>query len=177
LDKFIKIVNFKLYRNGSLDVYISDQILLNYMRFKETNCNLKITGENFAETGYAFGLGNEMSVSEKSEIDIQILDYFETGFLDELYNKWFNKRVKCNKKGSDDKIRIDVDQYKGVWAYLGIGILAAVVVLFLEQALYKWTIPFLRSKPKISNWKSLKLMFISQVSLEKCSLQDRTVLI
>jgi ionotropic glutamate receptor NMDA 3A len=99
----------------------------------------------------------------KSDINVQISDYFETGYLDELFNKWFNKRVKCNKKGSDDKIRIDVEQYWGVYAYLGIGLLAAILVLFLEQALYKWTIPFLRGKPKKSNWKSLKLMFVSQV--------------
>lgn len=100
-----------------------------------------------------------------------MLDYYEIGYLDELYNKWFNKRVKCNRKPSDDKIRIDVEQYKGVYAYLGLGILAAVLVLLLEQALYKWTIPFLRSQPRKSNWKSLKLMFISQVYREKFNLK------
>jgi ionotropic glutamate receptor NMDA 3A len=83
--------------------------------------------------------------------------------LDELYNKWFNKRVKCIRKATDDKIRIDVEQYKGVYLYLGLGLVAAIFVLLLEQALYKYTIPFLRSKPKKSEWKSLKLMFISQV--------------
>ena len=41
--------------------------------------------------------------------------------------------------------------------------IAAVVVLVLEHAMYKWTIPFLWGKPKTSKWKSLKLMFISQV--------------
>ena len=91
-----------------------------------------------------------------------MLEYYETGYLDELFNKWFNKRMKCNRKASDDKIRIDVHQYKGVYAYLGIGLIAAILVLLLEQGLYKWTIPFLRSKPKVSTWKSLKLMFISQ---------------
>lgn len=91
------------------------------------------------------------------------MDYFETGYLDELYHKWFNKRINCNRKAADDKIRIDFEQYKGVFAFLGLGVIAAVLVLFLEQALYKWTIPFLRKKSKKSPWKSLKLMFISQV--------------
>ena len=57
----------------------------------------------------------------KDNINAQLLEYYETGFLDELYNKWFNKRVKCHRKASDDKIRIDVDQYKGVFLFLFIG--------------------------------------------------------
>jgi hypothetical protein len=136
---------------------------LNYLRFKHTNCNLQIAGEGFATTGYAFALSKTMSEKEKNEINIHLLDYYETGYLDELYNKWFNKRVRCISKPSDNKIRIGVDQYKGVFLYLGLGIIAAVFVLFLEQVLYKWTIPFLRSKRKNSNWKSLRLMFLSQV--------------
>lgn len=99
----------------------------------------------------------------KNDINVQLLEYYEIGYLDELYNKWFNKRVKCNRKGADDKIRIDVDQYKGVYLYLGLGIIAAILVLFVEHYLYKWTIPYLRNKSGKSEWKSLKLMFISQV--------------
>jgi hypothetical protein len=43
-----------------------------------------------------------------------------------------------------------------------LAIVFSVLVLLFEQALYQWTIPFLRGKPKKSKWKSLKLMFISQ---------------
>jgi hypothetical protein len=56
-----------------------------------------------------------------------------------------------------------VDEYKGVFLYLGIGMCAAIIVSFMEQVLYKYTIPYLRNKPLDSSWKSLKLMFISQV--------------
>lgn len=83
--------------------------------------------------------------------------------MDELYRKWFEKRLKCNKKSKDERISIDIYQYKGVYAYLGLGLLAAILVLFIEHWLYKWTIPWLRAKPKKSQWKDLKLMFISQV--------------
>ncbi len=139
-------------------------MLLNYLRYKH-NCNLQIAVEGFSATGYAFALSKTMSEKEKNDMNIQLLDYYETGYLDELYNKWFNKRVRCISKPSDNKIRIGVDQYKGVFLYLGIGMISAIVVSFLEQVLYKWTIPFLRSKPLESTWKSLKLMFISQVLL------------
>jgi hypothetical protein len=83
--------------------------------------------------------------------------------LDELYNKWFNKRVSCIKKASDDKIRIDFAEYKGVYIFLLIGMALALIVLMLEQALYAWTIPFLRNKPKKSKWIDFRLMFMSQV--------------
>jgi hypothetical protein len=47
-----------------------------------------------------------------------------------------------------------------------IGILVAFIVLIIEQVLYKWSVPFLRSKSEESGWKSLKLMFLSQVKLK-----------
>ena len=85
--------------------------------------------------------------------------------LDELYAKWFNKRWRCTVEvPSGDKIKKMIDQYKGVFfCCIGLGISVAVVFLFVEQALYKWAIPFLRRQAKTSSWKGLKLMFISQV--------------
>ena len=100
---------------------------------------------------------------QKHLINTQLLDYYETGYLDELYSKWFNRRVKCISKPSEQKISIGVDQYKGVFLLLALGVATATLVLFVEQILYKWTIPFLRKQSKESFWKSLKLMFISQV--------------
>ena len=100
----------------------------------------------------------------KNKLDDRILGYYENGYLDTLYAQWFQKRTKCNKVASDEKIRIDLYQYRGVWAYLGIGMIAAILVMFLEHVLYKWTIPWLRNKPRKSQWKDLKLMLLSQVS-------------
>lgn len=145
-------------------MYLSDYLALDYMVFKQTDCSLKLRSEDFAINGYALALSKDlMSGTDKDLINIRLLEYYERGMLDELYTKWFKKRITCIRKPSDDKIRIDVDQYKGVFIFVFIGMCAAVIVLFFEQALYKWTIPFLRNKPRKSEWKSLKLMFISQV--------------
>ncbi len=134
------------------------------MVFKQTDCSLNVRAKNFTTNGYALSLSrNLVSDLDKKLINIKLLEYYEKGFSDELYIKWFKKRVTCNRKPGDDKIRIDLQQYKGVFLYVLIGIGLAVVVLFFEQALYKWTIPYLRNKPRKSEWKSLKLMFISQV--------------
>lgn len=59
----------KSSRNGTLDVYISDNILLNYLRYIQTDCNLKLTGDEFSTTGYALGMSKtEMSAKEKVKI-------------------------------------------------------------------------------------------------------------
>lgn len=109
----------------------------------------------------------------KDEINIKILDYQEIGYLDELYIKYFNKRVKCEQPLDDTKHSIGLSQYKGVYAYLGLGIIAAIIVLFLEQVLYRYTIPFIRSRDIKSSWKSYKLMFFSQVAFNyKCFLNQ-----
>ena len=44
---------------------MSDHVILNYMRFKQTNCNLKITGNQYAKTGYSLGLNKNMKQEEK----------------------------------------------------------------------------------------------------------------
>ena len=80
-----------------------------------------------------------------------------------MYIKYFNNRVKCEQPLDDTKHSIGLSQYKGVYAYLGLGIIAAIIVLFVEQVLYRYTIPFIRSRDIKSNWKSYKLMFFSQV--------------
>ncbi len=56
---------FCFSRNGSLDVYISDHLILNYLRLKQTDCNLQITGKDFAVTGYVFGFNKNLKAEAK----------------------------------------------------------------------------------------------------------------
>ncbi len=149
--------------NKTIDVYMSDNEVINYLKYLQPECDLKITGKPFGVNGYAFGIQKKLKAELTDRIDLKILDYYELGFLDELYGKWFQKRTKCDKEGPEEKRRIDQYQYKGAFAYLGIGLFAAIIVLCVEQILYKWTIPWLRSKPNTSQFKSYKLMFFSQV--------------
>ena len=144
---------------------MSDYEVISYLKYLQPECDLKITGKPFGVNGYAFGINKKFKAELTDKIDLKILDYYEIGFLDELYRKWLQKRTKCEKGGPEEKRRIlDQYQYKGVFAYLGIGTFAAIIVLCIEQILYKWTIPWLRSKPKNSHFKSYKLMFLSQVN-------------
>lgn len=142
---------------------MSDHEIITYLKYLQHECDLKITGKSFAVTGYAFGIQKRLKAELTDRIDQRILNYYEIGYLDELHTKWFEKRTKCSRKSSDERRRIDIYQYKGVFAYLGIGLFAAIVVLYIEQILYQWTIPWLRSKPKNSQFKDFKLMFFSQV--------------
>ena len=44
---------------------MSDSILLNYMRYIQTDCNIKTTGSEFSSTGYALGMSKQMTSEEK----------------------------------------------------------------------------------------------------------------
>lgn len=44
---------------------MSDNILLNYMRYIQTDCNIKTTGSEFSTTGYALGMSKQMTNEEK----------------------------------------------------------------------------------------------------------------
>ena len=44
---------------------MSDHILLNYLRYMQTDCNLKITGDEFGTTGYSLGMSKDMTTEEK----------------------------------------------------------------------------------------------------------------
>ena len=57
--------NYFIKRNESLDVYISDQLLLNYLKYKDTSCNLQIVSGDISYTGYAFGMSKSMNDDEK----------------------------------------------------------------------------------------------------------------
>lgn len=44
---------------------------------------------------------------------MKIFDYQENGFLDELYSKYFQKRLKCNEIPNNEKISLNLPRYKG----------------------------------------------------------------
>jgi len=46
---------------------------------------------------------------------MKILNFQQTGYLDDIYEKYFNKRTKCNRifMRNSDKISIGLNQYIG----------------------------------------------------------------
>lgn len=54
-------------------------------------------------------------------------------------------------------------QHAGLYLLLVVGIVLCFILIFVEHATFKWMVPFWRSKPGNSFWKSLSMMFWSQV--------------
>ena len=55
------------------------------------------------------------------------------------------------------------DQHAGLYLLLVIGFFVCVLLLALEHATFKWMVPYWRRKPTNSFWKSLSMIFWSQV--------------
>ncbi|XP_074641443.1 glutamate receptor ionotropic, NMDA 3A-like [Tubulanus polymorphus] len=150
--------------NGSLDVYLDDTPILEYAKTQlDDNCSLKIVGESFGDDGYGFGLTHGSPMKEP--ISRKLIEYRTNGFLEELRNDYFSY-VPCRSypKMKDDArdMGLTYNQFLALFAALGAGVFVSIFILCNEHAIFLWFVPYLRSLPTKSPWKSLKLMFISQ---------------
>ena len=63
----------------------------------------------------------------------------------------------------DEGDRMEFNQHAGLYVLLAVGIFLCVMLMLLEHATFKWLVPYWRRKPKDSFWKSMSMMFWSQV--------------
>jgi len=54
-----------LFRNQSIDAYISDYLFLNYLRLKQTDCDLQMAVDEFFVNGYALAFSKQIKQKEK----------------------------------------------------------------------------------------------------------------
>lgn len=66
-----------------------------------------------------------------------------------------------------------MDAVVGMFIMLGIAMLLGIVILIGEHIVYRRFLPYFRSQPKGTLWRSPNLMFFSQVSNNKKKYPDR----
>lgn len=72
------------------------------------DCNLIISGETFARSGYGIGLQKNSFWSER--ITLELLGMHESGFMEGLDNKWILKGDKdCQTKPDDFQTTLGLD--------------------------------------------------------------------
>lgn len=54
-----------LFRNQSINAYISDYLILNYLRLKQTDCDLQMVVDEFFLNGYALAFSKHIKQKEK----------------------------------------------------------------------------------------------------------------
>lgn len=104
------------------------------------------------------------SVSLQAPLSKKIQEYHESGYIEDLVDVHFADSRCYKQRIKQEDSRLEVTHHAGSFVMLCVGIIVGVGILFLEHGVFKWLVPRFRSMPGQSFWKSVHVMFFSQVS-------------
>jgi hypothetical protein len=93
----------------------------------------------------------------------KIQEYHQTGYVDDLKDVHFADAHCFKKRISEEDSKLEVGHHAGLFVMLCVGFGVGVLTLILEYCIFKWLVPFIRQTPTNSTWRSIHLMFFSQV--------------
>jgi hypothetical protein len=96
--------------------------------------------------------------------------YRHNGYLDDLRRQFFSAVPCVTPNKNRNELSFSIKHLAGIFVMISAGVIVSLVLLTLEHVVFKYTIPYLRRKPPKSAWKSIKLMFFSQVSIRENSI-------
>ncbi|KAI1283714.1 Glutamate [NMDA] receptor subunit 1 [Halotydeus destructor] len=121
-------------RTSNLDVFFWDSPRLEYEAAHD--CNLVISGETFARSGYGLGLQKGSFWSER--VTLQVLDMHESGFMESLDAKWILSSERTCTKSSDDGLQfqntLGMETMSDVFMLVAGGMLGGLGLIVIEVA-------------------------------------------
>ncbi|KAK7082412.1 Glutamate receptor ionotropic, NMDA 1 [Halocaridina rubra] len=114
---------------GKLKAFIWDSSRLEYEAAKD--CELVTAGELFGRSGYGIGLKKNSPWADR--VTLAILEFHESGFMEELDNKWIlqNQDDDCN---TEDKApaTLGLKNMAGVFILVAAGIVGGIGLIIIE---------------------------------------------
>merc|ERR1719192_2034465 len=142
--------------NGSLKAFIWDSSRLEFEAARE--CELITAGELFGRSGYGVGLQKGSPWADK--ITLAILDYHESGLMEDLDNKWIlsgKTNQDCKDKDGNNPVTLGLENMRGVFILVGLGIVGGVGLIVVEILYHKHKVRRERraeaAKDAINRWK------------------------
>eukprot|EP00090_Calanus_glacialis_P018797 TRINITY_DN29121_c0_g1_i1.p1 TRINITY_DN29121_c0_g1~~TRINITY_DN29121_c0_g1_i1.p1 ORF type:complete len:1142 (-),score=246.94 TRINITY_DN29121_c0_g1_i1:120-3545(-) len=143
--------------NGSLKAFIWDSSRLEFEAARK--CDLITAGELFGRSGYGVGLQKNSPWADK--ITLAILDYHESGLMEDLDNKWILSSTTdtqdCKAKDGNNPVTLGLENMRGVFILVGAGIVGGVGLIIIEIIYHKHNIRREKrataAKLAISRWK------------------------
>lgn len=96
-------------------------------------CDLITAGDIFGRSGYGVGLQKGSPWADK--ITLAILDFHESGRMEDLDNKWIlqaDKVVKCDSKDDNSPATLGLSNMRGVFILVGVGIVGGLALIVIE---------------------------------------------
>jgi len=122
--------------NGSLKAFIWDSSRLEFEAARD--CDLITAGELFGRSGYGVGLQKGSPWADK--ITLAILDYHESGLMENLDNKWVLNATSnddCKEKDGNNPVTLGLENMRGVFILVGAGIVGGVGLIIIEVIYHK----------------------------------------
>ncbi|XP_031557000.1 glutamate receptor ionotropic, NMDA 1-like [Actinia tenebrosa] len=121
----------KKVKNGELSAFIWDSPFLYYEA--SNDCSLTTAGELFGRSGY--GIGMPKGSPWSNEISLAILNFHESGVMEELETTWIDG-TKCEEE-STSPATLGLSHMLGVFIMVAAGIGAGIIIIILEILYHK----------------------------------------
>eukprot|EP00095_Tigriopus_kingsejongensis_P011717 maker-scaffold452_size166894-snap-gene-0.47 protein:Tk11717 transcript:maker-scaffold452_size166894-snap-gene-0.47-mRNA-1 annotation:"Glutamate" len=140
-------------KDGSLDAFIYDGMVLNYIASQDEECRLLQVGSWSAMTGYAIAFPPHSKY--KPMFNAKILELRENGDLERLSRYWMSGMCKPNEQEKRASEPLTVSQFLSAFFLLGIGTLISVVLLIFEHIYINYCQDSLKHRPRTAQLCSL----------------------
>lgn len=118
-------------RQGTLDAFIYDAVVLDYLAGQDPDCKLINVGAWYSMTGYAMAFPRNSRYFDK--FNMKMLEYRKNGELDRLRRFWLQGLCKPGQNRHSISKPLDLSQFMSAFLLLGAGILVSVIIFALEH--------------------------------------------
>ncbi|CAF1188368.1 unnamed protein product [Rotaria sordida] len=126
---------FSSLLNNIIDASILDISAIEYYT-NNIYCNLTLAGKDFAPSSYGIVYPKQWLYGK--DLDVTILSLRESGVLDDLKRKWFDKNVCQDSTSSYVSTSINMEQMSGLFVTFGlISILSIVLFIWKKRFVIK----------------------------------------
>lgn len=154
-------------KDGSINAFIYDATVLEYLASKDDECKLKTVGAWYAMTGY--GVGFPKNSPWKPIIDRYILKFQQEGELERLQEFWLRGGCSATDGGVESSVPLGVPNFTSAFILLVGGMLLGFIILLLEHMLFSFLLD------KLRNFDKCGLTNLFSLSVGKTMSLDETV--
>lgn len=117
-------------KSGVLKAFIWDSSRLEFEAARD--CDLITAGDLFGRSGYGVGLQKGSPWADK--VTLAILDFHESGKMEDLDNSWIllNNEVECDSKDDNSPATLGLNNMRGVFILVGVGIVGGLGLIIIE---------------------------------------------
>ncbi|CAK9290348.1 unnamed protein product [Gordionus sp. m RMFG-2023] len=158
-------------KNGSLDAFIYDGRVLEYLVGRDDECKILTVGSWFAMTGYSIAFPKSSEL--KTAVDSMLMKYQENGDMGRLQHFWLSGDCKLKKNQNDSSHPLGLRNFISAFTLLGAGLFLSLIFLGFEHIYFKFLRKHLKKIDKHGICSLISLNMGRTLSFEKTVIEIR----